>query len=98
MIAELGHYALVLALSVAIVQATVPLYGAWRGDPGWIGLARPSAIVQCLLVVIAFAALMHAYITSDFSVLNVATNSHSAKPLLYKISGVWGNHEGSLLL
>jgi len=98
MIAELGHYALVLALSVAIIQATVPLIGAWRGDPGWIGLAKPSAIVQCLLVTVAFAALMHAYITSDFSVLNVATNSHSAKPLLYKISGVWGNHEGSLLL
>jgi cytochrome c-type biogenesis protein CcmF len=98
MIAELGHYALVLALSVALVQATIPLLGAWRGNQGWIALARPTAVVQCLLIVIAFGALMHAYITSDFSILNVATNSHSAKPLLYKISGVWGNHEGSLLL
>ncbi|MBT3536165.1 MAG: heme lyase CcmF/NrfE family subunit [Rhodospirillaceae bacterium] len=98
MLAELGHYALVLALSVALIQATIPLLGAWRGDQGWIALARPAALVQCLLVVVAFAALMHAYVTSDFSVLNVATNSHSAKPLLYKISGVWGNHEGSLLL
>lgn len=98
MIAELGHYALVLALSVALVQATVPLVGAWRGIPGWVGLARPAAFVQCFLIVVAFGALMYAYIVSDFSVLNVATNSHSAKPLLYKISGVWGNHEGSLLL
>jgi cytochrome c-type biogenesis protein CcmF len=98
MTAELGHYALVLALSVALLQATIPLFGAWRGDPGWIGLARPAALVQCFLVVIAFGALMYAYVTSDFSVLNVATNSHSAKPMLYKISGVWGNHEGSLLL
>jgi cytochrome c-type biogenesis protein CcmF len=98
MIAELGHYALVLALSVALVQATVPLYGAWRGIAGWVGLARPAAIVQCLLVMIAFGALTYAYVTSDFSVLNVASNSHSAKPMLYKISGVWGNHEGSLLL
>ena len=98
MIAELGHYSLVLAMSVALVQAIFPLVGAWRGDSGWIGLARPSAFVQFVLIAIAFGALMYAYITSDFSVLNVATNSHSAKPLLYKISGVWGNHEGSLLL
>ena len=98
MIAELGHYSLVLAMSVALVQAIFPLVGAWRGDSGWMGLARPSAFVQFLLIAIAFGALMYAYITSDFSVLNVATNSHSAKPLLYKISGVWGNHEGSLLL
>ncbi|MDA1099813.1 MAG: heme lyase CcmF/NrfE family subunit [Proteobacteria bacterium] len=98
MTAELGHYALVLALSVALVQATIPLLGAWRGDSGWIGLARPAALVQCVLVMTAFGALMYAYLTSDFSVLNVAANSHSAKPLLYKISGVWGNHEGSLLL
>lgn len=98
MTAELGHYALVLALSVALVQATIPLLGAWRGDPGWIGLAPPAALVQCLLVMVAFGALMYAYVTSDFSLLNVATNSHSAKPMLYKISGVWGNHEGSLLL
>ncbi|MDP6691094.1 MAG: heme lyase CcmF/NrfE family subunit [Alphaproteobacteria bacterium] len=98
MIAELGHYALVLALSVALVQATVPMIGAWRGIPGWIGSARPAAIVQCLLVIVAFGALTYGYVTSDFSLLNVASNSHSAKPLLYKISGVWGNHEGSLLL
>jgi cytochrome c-type biogenesis protein CcmF len=98
MTAELGHYALVLALSVALVQATIPLLGAWRGDPGWIGLARPAALVHCVLIVVAFAALMYAFVTSDFSVLNVATNSHSAKPMLYKIAGVWGNHEGSLLL
>ncbi|MDP6342255.1 MAG: heme lyase CcmF/NrfE family subunit, partial [Alphaproteobacteria bacterium] len=98
MTAELGHYALVLALAVALVQGLVPLYGAHRGEAGWIALARPAAAVQCLLIVVAFGALTNAYVSSDFSVLNVASNSHSAKPLLYKITGVWGNHEGSLLL
>jgi cytochrome c-type biogenesis protein CcmF len=98
MIAEVGHYALVLALIVAIVQATVPLVGAHRGDAAWIALARPAAVFQLLLIGLSFAALTQAYVTSDFSLLNVASNSHSAKPMLYKISGVWGNHEGSLLL
>ena len=98
MIVEIGHFALVLALVVAIVQGTLPLFGAWRGDAGLIGVARPAAILQLAFVVVAFAALTHAYVTSDFSVLNVAENSHSAKPMLYKISGVWGNHEGSLVL
>ncbi|MEQ9641946.1 MAG: heme lyase CcmF/NrfE family subunit [Alphaproteobacteria bacterium] len=98
MIAELGHYALVLALIVAIVQASVPLAGAQRGDAAWIAVGRPAAILQLLLIAISFAALTHAYVVSDFSVLNVAANSHSLKPMLYKVSGVWGNHEGSLLL
>ncbi|MDP6352679.1 MAG: heme lyase CcmF/NrfE family subunit [Alphaproteobacteria bacterium] len=98
MIAEIGHFALILALTVALVQATLPMIGAARDDGAWMALARPAAGVQWGCVVIAFAALTHAYVTSDFSVLNVANNSHSAKPLLYKISGVWGNHEGSLLL
>jgi len=98
MIAEIGHFALVLALVVTLVQATLPLIGAARQDPAWIALARPAALGQFLLIGVSFAALTHAYLTSDFSVLNVAENSHSAKPLLYKISGVWGNHEGSMLL
>mgnify|MGYP001239119035 CR=1 FL=1 len=98
MIAEIGHFALVLALAVALAQATVPMIGAARGDARWIALARPAAVAQWACIAIAFLALTHAYVTSDFSVLNVANNSHSAKPLLYKISGVWGNHEGSLLL
>lgn len=98
MISETGHFALILALAVAALQGTLPLVGAWRGDAGLVGTARPAAIVQFMLVALAFGCLMVAYIASDFSVINVANNSHSAKPLLYKISGVWGNHEGSLLL
>jgi len=98
MIAEIGHFALVLALFVALVQGTLPLVGAARGIAPWIALARPAAVAQLLLIATAFAALTHAYVTSDFSVLNVALNSHSAKPLIYKISGVWANHEGSMVL
>ena len=98
MIAELGHFALVFALMVALVQGVVPLVGAARGNAAWISVAVPAAVVQLLLVAAAFGALTYAYVTSDFSILNVATNSHSAKPMLYKISGVWGNHEGSLVL
>ena len=98
MIVEAGHFALALALSVALVQASVPIAGARRGDAAWMAVARPAAIAQFGLVAIAFAALTHAYVASDFSVLNVARNSHSAKPMLYKVSGVWGNHEGSMVL
>ena len=98
MIPELGHYALILALAVALVQATLPLVGASRGDIRLMALARTAALAQAFLVVVSFAALTEAYVTSDFSVATVAANSHSAKPLLYKISGVWGNHEGSMML
>ncbi len=98
MIVELGHFALILALVAALLQGSLPMIGAARGDAAWMGVARPAAIAQLFLVVFAFCALTHAYVTSDFSVANVVANSHSAKPLLYKISGVWGNHEGSMLL
>ncbi|MDP6705209.1 MAG: heme lyase CcmF/NrfE family subunit [Alphaproteobacteria bacterium] len=98
MVAELGHFALVLALVVALVQGILPLIGAQRGDGALIRLARPAATVQFLAIATAFGALTHLFIVSDFSVLNVASNSHSAKPMLYKVSGVWGNHEGSLVL
>lgn len=98
MIDEIGHFALVLALCVAALQASVPLYGAWRGDGALIGLARPAALAQFVFVATAFLALMHAYATSDFSMLNVAANSSVEKPLLYKITGVWSNHEGSMIL
>jgi cytochrome c-type biogenesis protein CcmF len=98
MIAETGHYALVLALALAILQSVLPMWGARARDAALMGLASPLAVSQFVLVAIAFAALTHAYVTSDFSLLNVIENSHSAKPLIYKISGVWGNHEGSLLL
>ena len=98
MIPELGHFALILALAVALVQGTLPLVGASRGDLRLMALGRTAALTQAFLVLLAFGALTQAYVTSDFSVLNVVDNSHSAKPLLYKISGVWGNHEGSMLL
>ncbi|MDR4308381.1 heme lyase CcmF/NrfE family subunit [Chelatococcus sambhunathii] len=98
MIAETGHYALVLALALAILQSVLPLWGARVRDAALMGLAGPLAVAQLAFVALAFAALTHAYVTSDFSVLNVVENSHSAKPLIYKFTGVWGNHEGSLLL
>ena len=97
-IPELGHFALILALAVAVVQATLPLVGASRGDVRLMMLGRTAALTQAFLVVLAFGALTQCYVTSDFSVANVVANSHSAKPLIYKISGVWGNHEGSMLL
>ncbi|MBM3569634.1 MAG: heme lyase CcmF/NrfE family subunit [Alphaproteobacteria bacterium] len=98
MIAELGHFALILALGVALAQASLPLWGAARGDRGLMAFAGSAALTQFLLVALAYGALTQAFLGSDFSVINVATNSHSQKPLLYKITGVWGNHEGSLLL
>jgi cytochrome c-type biogenesis protein CcmF len=97
-ISELGHFSLVLALVLALVQSTVPFIGALRGDDRLIAVAPYAATTQFLLVGLSFAALVHAYVVSDFSLLNVVENSHSAKPLLYKISGTWGNHEGSMLL
>lgn len=98
MITELGHFALILAFLVAIVQAVVPLIGAAKRWTGWMTFAEPAAIVQFLLVSFSFGALVWAFITSDFSLRVVVENSHSAKPMLYKISGTWGNHEGSMLL
>jgi cytochrome c-type biogenesis protein CcmF len=98
MMVEVGHYALVLAFALALVQSTLPLLGAARGDAGLIALARSSALGQFVFVSVAFAALLHAFATSDFSVATVAANSHSTKPLIYKVAAAWGNHEGSLVL
>ena len=98
MIAEFGHYALVLALALALVQASVPMIGARKNDSVLMAVAGPTAVAQFCFVAVAFAALMTCYVRSDFSVVNVFENSHSAKPLMYKLSGVWGNHEGSMLL
>ncbi|HYC14741.1 MAG TPA: heme lyase CcmF/NrfE family subunit [Stellaceae bacterium] len=98
MIAELGHFAFALALMLALVQSVAPLIGAARGNPGLMALGGATAIAQFALVALAFAALAHAYVISDFSLATVAENSHSTKPLLYKITGVWGNHEGSMVL
>ncbi|AOZ68436.1 c-type cytochrome biogenesis protein CcmF [Rhodobacter xanthinilyticus] len=98
MIAELGHFALILAFCVAIVQALVPLIGAQKNWSGWMAVAEPAASAQFLLIALAFGALTHGFVTSDFSLRLVYENSHTDKPMLYKISGVWGNHEGSMLL
>ncbi|HEY6354571.1 MAG TPA: heme lyase CcmF/NrfE family subunit [Burkholderiaceae bacterium] len=98
MIPELGQVALLLALAVALVQATLPIAGAARGNVQWMALARPAAQAQCALVVFAFGALAYSFASNDFSVLYVASNSNSALPLHYRIAGVWGGHEGSLLL
>jgi cytochrome c-type biogenesis protein CcmF len=98
MIVEIGHFALILSLFIAALQGTLPMVGAHRNNYFLMATAVPSALIQFGLIVIAFAALTYAFVTSDFSVVNVASNSHSEKPMLYKISGVWGNHEGSMLL
>ncbi|MFW8636427.1 heme lyase CcmF/NrfE family subunit [Cribrihabitans pelagius] len=98
MITELGHFALILAFMIALVQMVVPLIGAQKRWPGWMAVAEPAAQAQFLFTAFAFGALMWAFITSDFSLKLVTLNSHSAKPMLYKISGTWGNHEGSMLL
>lgn len=98
MIAESGHYALVLALALALIQSIVPLIGARLGDAALMSVARSTALAQLLFVGASFTALVMLHVNSDFSVANVYENSHSMKPLLYKITGVWGNHEGSMLL
>ena len=98
MIAELGHFTLTLALAFALAQATFGFAGAAKGRIDWMGASRSAAFMQFILIAVAFGALTHAYVTSDFSVKNVVENSNSLKPLIYKISGVWGNHEGSMVL
>ncbi len=98
MIPELGHFAMALAVALAVAQAILPLWGAARNDARMMATAGPLATGQLLAMTVSFAALVWAYVISDFSVGNVASNSHTLKPLLYKITGTWGNHEGSLLL
>jgi cytochrome c-type biogenesis protein CcmF len=98
MIVELGHFSLILAFLAALVQAASGLYGGHSGHGQAAGLATAAATAQAGLVSLAFGALTYAYLVTDLSVANVYQNSHAAKPLLYKISGVWGNHEGSMLL
>ena len=98
MFVETRHFALILALMISLVQTTVPLVGAHRRWAGWMDVAGPAAQAQLMCLTLSFGALTWAFVTSDFSVALVAENSHSAKPMLYKVTGVWGNHEGSLLL
>src|SRR5688500_100041 len=98
MIPEIGQFALIIALFLALTQAVLPLYGASSGNPTWIALAAPLGQAQFVFVVIAFACLAYSFITNDFSVLNVASNSNSQLPLHYRLAATWGSHEGSLLL
>jgi cytochrome c-type biogenesis protein CcmF len=97
-IPELGHFALVVALVVALVLSIVPMWGAARRDGALMALARPAATLLFLLVAFAFGCLAYAFVTSDFSVLNVAQHSYSTLPMRYKFAATWGSHEGSLLL
>src|SRR5689334_2382162 len=98
MVPEIGQFALIVALLLAITQATLPMIGAWRGNRPWIALAAPAGQAQFIFVTIAFCCLGYSFITNDFSVLNVATNSNSQLPLHYRLAATWGSHEGSLLL
>ena len=98
MIPELGHYALVLALALGLIQSVVPIIGAKTRDTALMRLATSTALMQFVLVALSFAALVTCYVTSDFSVATVVENSHSMMPLIYKFTSVWGNHEGSMLL
>ena len=98
MIPELGTFALILALIVALVQSSLPMIGAANGNAAWIALARPAAQGQFTFVALAFACLTYSFVTSDFSVLYVASNSNTLLPTIYKVTAVWGGHEGSALL
>ena len=98
MITEFGHFCLILALGFAVLQAILPLWGAQTGRAGWMNLGPTLASLQFLAISAAFGALMYGFVTSDFSLRVVVQNSHTLKPMLYKVAGVWGNHEGSMLL
>ncbi len=98
MIPELGHFALIIAFCLALVQTIFPLLGAARGIPNWIAVAKPAAVGQLVFMSVAYGCLTYAFIYNDFSVSYVANNSNSALPLIYRVVSVWGGHEGSLLL
>src|SRR6476660_5727884 len=98
MIAELGHYALMLALGLALIQGSIPILGTRRGDAVFASMASPIALAQFAFVAVAFGALAVCYVTSDFSVLNVYENSNATMPLVYRLTSIWGNHEGSMML
>ncbi|MEC4723638.1 heme lyase CcmF/NrfE family subunit [Noviherbaspirillum sp. CPCC 100848] len=98
MIPELGNFAAMLALCVAVVQGALPLAGAARGNAQWMATARPAAAAQLFLIAFAFGCLVHAFVSNDFSVIYVAANSNTQLPLHYRVTATWGGHEGSLLL
>ncbi|MBI2223751.1 MAG: c-type cytochrome biogenesis protein CcmF, partial [Betaproteobacteria bacterium] len=98
MVPEIGQFALILALLLALAQGVLPIVGAARANAAWVSVARPAAQGQFVFVAIAFGCLAWSFANNDFSVLNVATNSNSQLPLQYRIAATWGSHEGSLLL
>lgn len=98
MIAELGNFSLMLALCLALVQGVLPIIGSYRADTHWMALARPAAAGQLLLLSLAFAALSWSFVSNDFSLAYVASNSNASLPLAFRIAATWGGHEGSLLL
>lgn len=98
MIPEIGQFALTLALLTAVVQSILPIWGASRNIALWMRSATSTAVLQFVLIAVAFGALMRSFIVSDFTVVNVVENSNSLKPMLFKVAGTWGSHEGSLLL
>ena len=98
MIPELGNFSLMLGLFLALVQGILPIAGSFRGNARWMAVARPAATGQFVFISIAFVSLVYSFITNDFSVTNVATNSNSMLPVYYRFAASWGSHEGSLLL
>ena len=95
---EVGQFALILALLVAAAQCALPLVGAARGNQAWMNMAASAAQAQFIFVLVAFGCLAYSFVTNDFSVLNVATNSNSLLPMNYRLAATWGSHEGSLVL
>src|SRR6266487_4967848 len=98
MVPEIGQFALIIALLLALTQATIPMIGAARGNRSWMAVAVPAGQAQFIFVAIAFSCLAYSFIKNDFSVVNVATNSNSQLPLNYRLAATWGSHEGSLLM
>ena len=98
MIAEIGHFALILALCLAVIQAVVPLVGAHIRRSSWVEVAAPAALGQTLFITISFFCLIYVFLIDDFSVAYAARQSNTELPDMYKVSAVWGGHEGSLLM
>ena len=98
MFVEIGHFALILAACVALLQGVIPLAGTVNGNTPWQSLAQPAAVLQFVLIAFSFGVLAHAALSDDFSVKYIAAHSNSLLPKPYKLASVWGGHEGSLLL
>lgn len=98
MIPEIGNFAVMLALCLALVQGTLPIIGSLRGNRHWMAIARPAAYGQFAFITLAFLCLVYSFVSNDFSVAYVASHSNSTLPVHYRVSAAWGGHEGSLLL